>query len=357
MNAHVMSRPEPRVLAGWLVLVFWAAPLLAAPAGPAASDSLSKLPKWQAPAAQEVKSRVMAWLESKKPDEATRTKVLAAWADAPADAPETEVFVRLMASFAVADKEAAGLVKRCSEPRKELVLPSLPWLTDPKTPPLVANNLRLLYGRWLVQQRLFDEAKQQFAGLQPGDVVAPATLLFYQAAVFHRLLSREDGLNAIQQLLDGPATSPKRYLAVARLMQEDLKRLQDDSLDHIARRMDDIQRRLDLGHAGPRTREVEDGVIKSLDKLIKKIQDQQQASAASSSNSIQSSQPAPDSRPLGGKGPGEVTRRNVGSQSGWGDLPPKEREQALQQIGRDFPSHYRDIIEQYFRRLATEEKP
>ena len=24
----------------------------------------------------------------------------------------------------------------------------------------------------------------------------------------------------------------------------------------------------------------------------------------------------------------------------------------MQQIGRDFPSHYRDVIEQYFRKLA-----
>jgi len=50
-----------------------------------------------------------------------------------------------------------------------------------------------------------------------------------------------------------------------------------------------------------------------------------------------------------------VTKRDVGHKSGWGDLPPKQRDEALQQIGRDFPAHYRDIIEQYFRRLAAEE--
>ena len=49
-----------------------------------------------------------------------------------------------------------------------------------------------------------------------------------------------------------------------------------------------------------------------------------------------------------------MTKKNIGSGSGWGDLPPKEREEAMQQIGRDFPSHYRDVIEQYFRRLAAE---
>ena len=62
-----------------------------------------------------------------------------------------------------------------------------------------------------------------------------------------------------------------------------------------------------------------------------------------------------DSRPAELKGPGKVDRKNIGSKSGWGSLPPKEREEALQQIGRDFPSHYRDVIEEYFRRLASEE--
>ena len=59
---------------------------------------------------------------------------------------------------------------------------------------------------------------------------------------------------------------------------------------------------------------------------------------------------------MGGKGPGNVTKKDIGSESGWGDLPPKEREEAMQQIGRDFPSHYRDVIEQYFRPLAAEEE-
>ena len=69
----------------------------------------------------------------------------------------------------------------------------------------------------------------------------------------------------------------------------------------------------------------------------------------------QSSSPAPDSAPLQGKGPGDVTAKNIGHQSGWGDLPPKQREEALQAIGKEFPSHFRDAIEAYFKRLATDE--
>jgi hypothetical protein len=32
----------------------------------------------------------------------------------------------------------------------------------------------------------------------------------------------------------------------------------------------------------------------------------------------------------------------------------KDREQALQEVGREFPSHYREVIEEYFRQLATQ---
>jgi hypothetical protein len=90
--------------------------------------------------------------------------------------------------------------------------------------------------------------------------------------------------------------------------------------------------------------------------MIKKMEKQQQdQQACGDGDAIRSNSPAPDSRILGGKGPGEVAKKDVGSGSGWGNLPPKEREEAMQQIGRDLPAHYRDVIEQYFRRLAAEE--
>jgi hypothetical protein len=180
--------------------------------------------------------------------------------------------------------------------------------------------------------------------------------LFYQSAVYHKLLDRDAGLDTLGKLLQGPENCPRRYRVLAKMMLADMSQLEDDSLEHIARRMDDIRRRLDLGRAGPKVRKVEDGVIESLNKKIKEMEDkQQQQQQQQSSNSPRSSKPAQDSRFQGGKGPGEVVKRNIGSKSGWGDLPPKEREEALQQIGRDLPANYRDVIEQYFKRLASEE--
>ena len=89
-----------------------------------------------------------------------------------------------------------------------LVLPAQPWLADAKTPPLEAANLRLLYGRWLAQESLFDEAREQLARLQPDDVVAPASLLFYQGVVYHRLLDKEAGLRRSTGFCDGARRCP-----------------------------------------------------------------------------------------------------------------------------------------------------
>jgi hypothetical protein len=207
-----------------------------------------------------------------------------------------------------------------------------------------------------VQQQLYDEAFEHLDGLTTDGVADPAGLLFYEAVVRQRLLQKESAVESLGRLLQGSEHVPRRYLAVAELMRPDLENLENDSLDHIARRMDDIRRRLQFGRADKKVREIQEGLIESLDKLIEKAKRrQQQQQQAGTPSGSQPAQPAPDSRILPGRGPGEVTKKDIGEGSGWGDMPPKQREAALQQIGREFPAHYRDAIEQYFRRLAGSE--
>jgi hypothetical protein len=313
---------------------------------------------WNAPAASAVQQQLNDWLDGRSADAAAREQVKSFWPDAAEPIEPEEQLDRVVASFAVVDERAANLIKLCSAPKQAPHLPDLAWLAEEGTPAFERNNLRLYLARWLVRNRLFDEGLAQLESLEPDQVVDPAGLLFYQAVVYQRMLKKQPGLASLGRLLEKPNDIPKRYASLAKLLQADLEQLEDDSLDHIARRMDDVERRLDLGRAGPKTREVEDGVIKSLDKLIKELEDQAAAAAAAAAaqGTIRSASPAQDSRPMGGKGPGQVAKKDIGDQSGWGNLPPKQRQEALQQIGKDFPAHYRDMIEQYFRKLASEEK-
>jgi hypothetical protein len=341
-NAHIKPRPSVAFTIVMVILSF--------------NDSL-RASDWQEPSAESVKAKAMEWLGGKNTDQSIRARADAIWSHADKQSGERDVLSQLADTFALADENADKLTSLCSQIRNKLILPDQKWLSDSDTPPFVAKNMRLFYARWLVSENMFDEARQQLDGIEPSDVVAPAALLFYKSVVYHKLLEKESGLKTLDKLLDEEAKSPRRYAVIAKLMRDDLDGLETDSLDHISRRMNDIRRRLDLGRAGPNVKNVEDGVIDSLDKLINKLEKQQQEQQQSESDgsTLRPSSPAHESTPMGGKGPGDVTKRDVGSKSDWGNLPPKDREEALQQIGRDFPAHYRDVIEQYFKKLASEE--
>lgn len=238
------------------------------------------------------------------------------------------------------------------------VIPPTVLLQDEATPAVVRDNLRLLVGGWLADHRLYDEALVQLESIQLENVADPGKLLFYTAATHYRLLNRKEGLAALGKLLERSGDIPQRYDTVAQLMQADLKALKEDSLDEVARLMDNIQVRLGHGRAGKRVRKEEDDVIEKLDKMIEELEKkrkQQQQQGKDGQGGKQSSRPKQESTPAGGKGPGNVDLKKLAEEIDWGDLPPKDREEALQRLGTEFPSHYREVIEEYFRRLARKE--
>ena len=173
-----------------------------------------------------------------------------------------------------------------------------------------------------------------------------------------RRLEKDLALSTLRKLFENEAVLPQRYAVVARLMQSDLTPLKADSLDEISRLMDNITIRLGHGRAGQRVRKEEADVIEKLDKLIEQLEDQASAAGggAAGSGSNAPSTPMEDSMPAGGSGPGNVDPKELGTRTDWGNLPPKEREEALQQLSKDLPSHYRDVIEEYFRKLAREQQ-
>jgi hypothetical protein len=262
-------------------------------------------------------------------------------------------------SLAKTDERVAALVAYCAEFHEPGPLPEFAWLADSATPELVRNTMRLYLARWMVQHGYYDEALEWTEGLDTKHVVAPEVLLFYRAIAHHRLVQPDEADAAISRLLQQEDKLPARFQKLADLMRQDLAGLQDESLDHISRRMADIRRRLAIGRSGQRVQGVENGVIESLDKLIKKVEDQlqqqQQSQSSGTPGGAPSGTPMQDSQIAELKAPGDVERRDIGRGTGWGNLDEKDREKALQEIGREFPSHYREVVEQYFRRLAAEE--
>lgn len=321
-----------------------------------ADQELARRATWQPPTSAQVKTQLDQWLQRQDLDPATQAKIDAMWAKT-GEEPGASRLDRLASTFALAHTSARDLVALCRAERVGPGIPNFPFLQDPATPEWMRNNLRLLFGQWLTRQQLYDEALAQLESLDPAQVVDPASLLFYQGAVHHRLLNKKEGLSALDRLLEREAAIPRRYATVARLMEADLRPLKTDSLDEVSRLMDSIRIRLGHARAGRRVRKEEDDVVAKLDKMIEKLEQQaQQARSNAAAGNLQSSQPMPDSMPGGGSGPGNVDPKRLKGQENWGNLPPKERQEALQQLGKEFPSHYREVIEEYFRKLARDDE-
>ena len=318
-------------------------------------DELQQQASWQLPQPSEVRANLAKWLEKQELGEAAKLQVETLWPPEAGD--DVDVLDRLASVLAAIDKDAAKVVEVTRNPKDKPSLPELPVLEDEDKDEMVRNNLRLIYGRWLAQNELYDESLEQLSKLNVDNVADPAALLFYQGIAHHRLLQKKECLPVLQKLLENEPILPRRYLTLAQLMEADLAPLKPDSLDEVARLMDNVQRRLNLGRAGKRVRTEEDQIVKKLDKMIEELEEamkKKKGGQKPGQGQKQSSQPLPDSQAAGGSGPGEVEQKRIGNTEGWGDLPPKEREEILQEITKDLPAHYRNVIEEYFRRLARD---
>ncbi len=319
-----------------------------------AADELARRATWTLPTTAEIKARLDDFLKDKTLGEADRLKVDALWPDDAANIDPAELLDRLAASLAIVEPRAVEIVNHCQQDTVQLPPPRFALLDDMTAPPIVRDNLRLLYGRWLAQHHLVDESLEYLKDLSPQTVADPVSLLFQQAVGHHRLLAKEPCLKSVGLLLENEAQLPRRYVSLAKLMEADIRPLKVDSLDEIARLMDDIRRRLELARAGKVVRDEEEQVIKKLEKMIEELEKQQQQRQLANGGGSQPSNPMQDSQPGQGRGPGEVDPKNLGKKEGWGNLPPQQRQEVLQQIGRELPAHFRETIEEYFKRLAQD---
>lgn len=236
-------------------------------------------------------------------------------------------------------------------------------LANGSIPSWLRADLQLICCRFLVHHGLYDEALQRLLPLAQESTSDPATWLFCMGVCQHHLMQRSACLETLEKLLERETEIPTRYAITARLMQADIKPFKEDSLDEIARMMNDVERRLALGRAGKIVRDKEQAIIDKLDKMIDKLEEQQQQQQqqrqqknggnAKGQKPNQGGKPMDDSQLADQKGAGDVDQKDIGDGSGWGNLPPAQRQEALQNITKDLPSHFREVIEAYFKRLAN----
>ena len=316
-----------------------------------------------APPLESLKTQLDQWLA---PQLKTRPELKQAveelWAPANASLTASQRADLLLKTFYLADPEVRELVEACTSGDPGLTSRDFSALSSRHDEPLLTNNVRAFYARFLATATLYEEALDVSRQIEVSQLADPATTLFYKAVCEHALLLKEDGLATLTKLLDETSNVPARYRALGELMKGDFEKLEEKSLTEVAKQMNDVRRRLTLGRAGEKVQRVEDQIIVTLDEIIKKREDEQNSSSSSSGRASGQMQPGPssgaeDSYQGGIKGKGLTDKKDIGHKDNWGDLPEKKQAAAKGMLENQFPGHYRLAVEQYLKRIAERTAP
>ncbi len=320
------------------------------------ADELETPASWNVPSALALQRDVDAWVSQLSLSASAQGKIQAAWQGVDEESSPERVADAILQSAAAALPDQAAAIQAASQ---GLLMSTAVTreVSDAELPAVIQANVKAAIGKSLALNQLYDEASASFADVDLEQLADPASYLFYRSVCLYRMREKEQGISTLDKLLERKDELPDRYANMARLMRLDIEFLKPDSLDEVARIMDSIHVRLGHGHAGTRVRSEEQDVVDKLDKMIEDLEEQlqkMQAMAQGNANGMAPHAPAQDSTLPGGKSQGDVGRQSLGDKTDWGDLPPKEREASLQRLGKEFPSYYRDIIEEYFRNLARD---
>jgi len=322
----------------------------------------------------EVKVRLESanWLKEAGKYDTNRQAFDALWADT-----SKSVLDKVVGTFALGDADAAKLLTEVKDPQSPAPTSLPDILQDSKKSQFYRANLTLAYSKALVCRKVYEEALKALEALKPEQVVDPASFLFFKAVAEHGLMLKKDANETIARLLDDVPTAPERYKMVAHLMHFDMVSWQDrtvlDKLSTIGRKMDNIQRRLALERGGKKTQKQQKEVVVRLDELIKELENMSnsdsqcpnggncpsggQAKAPSNGtpgSNTQASSPQQDSNGGNGSGPGQIDAKRLKELAEvWGKLPARDREANIVNLTRDMDPRYREIIQEYFRRVSA----
>jgi hypothetical protein len=226
----------------------------------------------KSPDPAEARKQAEAWLKSVgKTDAGSMATFNTIWTG------DRPVLDRVAATLVLGDAAAARLLTdaRDAGTPAPTTVPSA--LKDAKAPGFYRNNLALAYGRLLTNRKVYEEALETLSAAKPEDVVDPSAYFFHKAVCEHALMLKEQADNSIDRLLVDVVDAPERHRMVAALMHFDMITWQEKDLGWIARKMDNIQRRLDLKRGGKHTQKMQKEVLVRLDEMIKEIENKQKS--------------------------------------------------------------------------------
>jgi len=323
-----------------------------------------------------VKTKAMSWLASAVGnDQAKMSLAEALWTR-----PDRSVLDNLADTFALGNPQAAELLALVRDDKSPPPVGVPEMLRDTKADPFFRANFGLVVARQLSNRRVHEEALAILGSMTPEQTVDPATYLFHRAVSEHALLKKDDANRTIVRLIQDAAGSPERFKTVGALMMLDMQTWKKD-LGNVARLMDNSERRLEVGRAGPQTQKIQKEVIARLDEMIKELENKAKKAASGGGGGGGGGDPNGGSCPDGGSpggnagganpkspmqdsqiatngGPGNVDIAKLQKLTeGWGKMLPAERAKAMQEV-QDLVSglspEHRESFQRYFEEINNQ---
>jgi hypothetical protein len=312
----------------------------------------------QAPSSEEGRNRALAWLKAAgKEDTASIAAFDALWKE------DRSLLDRVAKTFELGDADAKKLLNDARDPKTPAPTTVPAIIKDTKRPPFYRANLALAYAKALSERRVYEEGLDALKAVKVEDAVDPSSFLFYKAVAEHALLMKTEADDSILRLLDDVVDAPERHKMVAAIMHFDMRQWRDKDLGWIARKMNNIERRLDLSRGGPKTQKMQKEVVMRLDEIIKQLEKDRDSNGGECPDGGDGSKPGKTNRPNGPMkdsriadttGPGVVNAKKLQQMAKeWGKLPERERAKAMVELTKDLPPRHREVIESYFKKLAS----
>lgn len=196
-------------------------------------------------------------------------------------------------------------------------------------------------------------------------------LMFLLGYTQAHTLKYDSAMTTLARFLRDYPNAPERFRATAVQMQVELGRRQPGRLGDVYDLMSYARRELALGHTDPDVSEKQDEAVRLLNRLVKEAEEDEKKGGGGGSgrsggrggsrqkrqrSPSQASTPRSRSEPdPGGEAEKELHRARAAMPGeSWGRMPPKEREQILQALQKQFPSQYRELVEQYYRQISKD---
>lgn len=177
-------------------------------------------------------------------------------------------------------------------------------------------------------------------------------------------LEYEQAYATFEDFLKNHPRAPDRLRTTAMQILTELKRRAPGRLGDVRDLLRYARRRIGHGVTDDDVLNRQEEAIELLDALIEEAEDQENSGGDGGSGEGKGGGKSGGKNPGGGanrsalpSGSGDVgelrrTRAKPGEM--WGKMPPKEREQVLQTLQKQFPSQYRELLEQYYKQLAKD---